>query len=271
MRTSQLAKAGTAKRSTPKPARECWRSSKASDQPRDFTTTSNTMMTKRNSGSKELSTKRSSLSEVKRRYRRQLIAQVRYNWPTTRELRTRNRYTRRMAYWSDSFLLLWPTKVKMMSYHSRGTKTTLANRQLPGILNPSDHLTSLLQLVAYLWVLKGLVTLITDLRQPVTPTILKTSSIRASSGKISRLANHCLQTSVATGKGNNQLRPTWRSPNLRADQTMAPNTFTMTVTQKPLPPTRRSSPLWFGAKSDFIDWKTQIVLILRKICNLKLK
>lgn len=188
-----------------------------------------------------------------------------------RELRTRSRCTRRKACWSDSFLLLWRTKFKMMSYHSRDTKTILANIQLPSILNPSDHLTSLLQSAACLWVLKGLVTLITDLRQPITPTTLKTSLIRASNGKISRLANHCLQTSAATGKGNNQLRPTWRSPNLTTDQTMVPNTFTMIDMQKPLPPTRRSSPLWFGAKSDFIDRKTQIVLRLRKICNLKLK
>ena len=145
---------------------------------------------------------------VSSRNRKGTIIRARYSPKTMRELRTRSRCTRRKAYWSDSFLLLWRTKDQMMSCHSRDTKTIMANRCLPSIPTPSDHMTSLLQSEACLWVLKGLATSITDLRQPITPTTLKTMETRASNGKISRLANHCLQTSAATGKGNNQLRPT---------------------------------------------------------------
>lgn len=225
-RTSQLVRAETAKRSTPKPARECWQSSKASDRPRDFTMTSNTMMTKRNSGRKELPKRTSSLSEMKRRYRCRPIVRTTprtqrrsslgpdqiSSFPnrrqTMRELRTRSKCTRRMAHWSDSFLLLRLAKIKMKNYHSRDIRTILVNRQLASILNPSDLLSSLLQSAACLWVLRGLVTLITDLRWPTAPTTLKTSSTRPSSGKTSRLASHCLQTSAATEKGNSQINPT---------------------------------------------------------------
>lgn len=163
MRTSQHAKEEIVKKCILKQVKGWWQFSKASDQPPDSTMTSNTMMTKRDSDSKDIPRRRSFLSEmINLNMKSHNFKSHNSKSPTSINLINFNRWVRNqtinkmietlvmassnMTWWdhlrtnsskrkmpilSDSFLLSWRQKLfKTRNFPSRGTKITLVNKEL---------------------------------------------------------------------------------------------------------------------------------------------